>query len=355
MVGCMNTTDNTLYPIGDAAHRTGLSVSAIRFYSDEGMVEPTGLTAAGHRLYGVRAIAELDFIRTLRELSTGLEQIRQVLTGESTLRHLLAEHLDVVERQEADLRIRRSVLRALVRQESPGERISLMSRLVTMPDVDRQRLIADFWQEVSADLPTDVAERMGEAQPRLPRDPTAAQLDAWITLAELLQDAEFRGATRAYLQETYGSGPGAIVSTPPVQTFIAAAGEDVMPKLIAAHASGLSPGDAHSRELAARLVHQSADALGAPLDDELWERIASGFPQMGQIVHEVLHDPDYEATHGRYLSLVATINGEPSPDAELEAASDPGPGRAGETILSELGRWLAAAILAAKPAVTGPE
>jgi DNA-binding transcriptional MerR regulator len=345
----MDTTDNTLYPIGDAAHRTGLSVSAVRFYSDEGMVEPTGLTAAGHRLYGVRAIAELDFIRTLRELGTGLEQIRQVLTGESTLRYLLAEHLDVVERQEADLRIRRSVLRALVRRENPGERISLMSRLVTMPDADRQRLIADFWQEVSTGLPADVAERMGEAQPRLPGDPTAAQLEAWITLAELLQDAEFRSATRAYLQETYGSGPGAIVSTPPVQSFIAAAGEDVMPKLIAAHASGLSPDDPHSRELAARLVHQTADALGAPLDDGLWERIARGFRRMGQVMHEVLHDPDYEATHKRYLSLVATINGEPSPDAELEAASSPGAARAPGADLFELGPWLAEAVLAAGP------
>ncbi|MFC4630985.1 MerR family transcriptional regulator [Promicromonospora alba] len=350
----MNTTDNTLYPIGDAAHRTGLSVSAIRFYSDEGMVEPTGLTSAGHRLYGVQAIAQLDFIRTLRELGTGLEQIRQVLTGESTLRYLLAEHLDVVERQEADLRIRRSVLRALVRQENPGERIGLMSRLVTMPDADRQRLIADFWQEVNAGLPTDDAERLGEVQPRLPVDPTAAQLEAWITLAELLQDAEFRSATRAYLQEAYGSSPGAIVSTPPVQTFIAAAGEDVMPKLIAAHASGLAPDDPHSRELAARLVHQTADALGAPLDDGLWERIALGFRRMGQVMHEVLHDPDYEATHKRYLSLVATINGEPSPDAELEAASSPGAAQAPGTDLFELGPWLAEAILAARPTGARP-
>jgi DNA-binding transcriptional MerR regulator len=351
----MNTTDSTLYTIGDAAHRTGLSVSAIRFYSDEGIVAPTRLTPAGHRLYGVQAIAELDFIRTLRELGTSLEQIRQVLTGEATLRYLLAEHLDVVERQETDLRIRRSVLRALVRQESPEERIGLMSRLVTMPDADRQRLIAEFWQEVGADLPTDVAERVGKAQPRLPEDPTVAQLEAWITLAELLQDVEFRGATRAYLRETYDSGPGDFVSTPPVQEFIAAAGEDVMPKLIAAHGSGLSPDDPHARELAARLVHQTVDAVGAALDDKVWESIASGFHRMDRIAQEVLHDPDYVATHGRYLSLVATINGEAPPDAELEAASSPDLGRAGETRLSELGPWLARAVLAARPTGPGPE
>ena len=349
----MNTTDDTLnpnlYPIGDVAHRTGLSVSAIRFYSDEGIVPPTEMTAAGHRLYGPQAIATLDFVRTLRELGTGLEQVRRLLTGETTLRLLLAEHLDVIERQERELRVRGSVLRALVREESPAERIGLMSRLVTMPDAERERLIADFWQEVSADLPADVAEEVRAVRPRLPADPTAAQLEAWITLAELLRDDEFRAAARSYLRETYAAGPGATVSTRPVQRFIAAAGEDVVPKLMAAHASGLAPDDPHVRELATRLVHESAGAIGVPLDDELWERIASGFPRIGQVLHEAVHDPDYVVTHGRYLSLVATINGEPSPDAELEAASGPGAAGASGTVLSELGPWLSEAILAAWP------
>src|SRR5690554_7434530 len=72
----MNNTDDTLYPIGDVANRTGLAVSAIRFYSDEGIVPATDVTPAGHRMYGVEAIARLEFIRTLRELGTSLDQIR---------------------------------------------------------------------------------------------------------------------------------------------------------------------------------------------------------------------------------------------------------------------------------------
>lgn len=344
----MNPTDNTLYPIGDVAHRTGLSVSAIRFYSDEGIVTPTDVTAAGHRLYGVRAIAELDFIRTLRALGTGLEQIRQVLAGEASLHYLLAEHLDVVERQEQDLRNRRSVLRALVREADPAERIALMSRLVAMPDTERERLVTDFWHDVSADLPADVAERLHDVRPRLPGDPTAVQLEAWITLVELLRDTEFRRATRSYLLDVYATDPGAAMSTPPVQSFIASAGDDLMPRLIAAHASGLSPDDPHARGLAAELVHRSTEAVGAPVDDKLWDRVASGFAQIGRILHETLHDPDYAATHGRYLFLVATINGEASPDAALEAASHPGVAGARQPLLSELGPWLSEAILAAK-------
>ena len=37
---------NELYSIGDVARRTGLSVSAIRFYADEGIVTPTAASAS---------------------------------------------------------------------------------------------------------------------------------------------------------------------------------------------------------------------------------------------------------------------------------------------------------------------
>ncbi|MFD7024411.1 MerR family transcriptional regulator [Promicromonospora sukumoe] len=343
----MNTTDDTLYPIGDVARRTGLSVSAIRFYSDEGIVAPTDVTPAGHRLYGMRAIAALEFIRTLRDLGTGLDQVRRLLAGETTLPYLLAEHLDVVERQEHDLRARRTVLRALVSHDDPADRIRLMSRLVTMPDADRERLVTDFWQEVGADLPADAADRVRAERPRLPSDPTAAQLDAWVTLAELLQDDDFRRATRSYLRDTYATDVGAMVSTPRFQGFVADAGADLMPRLIAAHATGLSPQDPHARQLAARLVEQTAAAVGATPDEHLWEVLAQGFVRMPQTLHEALNDPEYTGTHGRYLALVATINGQPSPDAELESALSP-TGR-DTTPESELGVWLAHAVRAARP------
>lgn len=342
----MTTPHVPLFPIGDVARRTGLSVSAVRFYSDEGIVPATEVTPAGHRLYGPEAVARLDFIRTMRELGTGLEQIRQVLSGETTLHYLLAEHLDVVERQERDLRARRAVLRALVSQQDPARRADLLGRLVSMPDAERERLVEDFWREVSAGLTDADAAHLGRLRPRLPADPTAAQLEAWITLAGLLEDTAFRDATRSHLYETYATGPGVAIGAPPVQDFITTAGEGVMPKLMAAHASGLSPDDPHARELAARLVRGTADSLRVEPDDKLWEAIASGFPQLDRVFREVHQEPEYVATHGRYLSLVATINGEASRDAELAAMVDPVTA-AQEAHLSTLGPWLCEAIRAA--------
>ncbi|MEY8041642.1 MerR family transcriptional regulator [Saccharopolyspora cebuensis] len=339
----MNVTDDHLFPIGDAARRTGLAVSAIRFYADEGIVEPTEVTAAGHRLYDVRAIARLELIRTLRDLGTGLEQVRRLLSGESALRYLLAEHLDLVERQGAELRTKRAVLRALVRHDDPGERLLLMRGLVTMPDAERERLLDEFWDEVSAGLPAGSAERLRGVRPRLPDDPTAEQLQAWIELAELVQDPEFRAAVRSYLHDTYATGPGLLMGAEPVQDFIASSGQDLMSRIIAAHRSGLAPDAAHARDLAARLVRQTAEATGATVDAELWDRMATGFPVIAEMHHEALHDPEYEATHGRYLSLVATISGTP----EAEPGGDPADPR-GED-LAGLGTWLSEALLASKP------
>ncbi|RVX40905.1 DNA-binding transcriptional MerR regulator [Nonomuraea polychroma] len=105
--------DHTLYPVGDAARRSGLSVSAVRFYADSRLIEPTGLNEAGHRMYDIHAIARLELGRTLRELDTDLDEIRRLLEGGTTLHDLLATHLEIVERQERTLRARRAVLRAV--------------------------------------------------------------------------------------------------------------------------------------------------------------------------------------------------------------------------------------------------
>jgi hypothetical protein len=47
----------------------------------------------------VHAIAQLEFVRTLRDLGAGLDDIRRVLATETTLHDLAAAHLRLVEEQ----------------------------------------------------------------------------------------------------------------------------------------------------------------------------------------------------------------------------------------------------------------
>ena len=48
------------FTIGELARRTGLSVRTIRFYSDAGVVPPSGRSPAGYRLYDTEALARLE-------------------------------------------------------------------------------------------------------------------------------------------------------------------------------------------------------------------------------------------------------------------------------------------------------
>src|SRR3954469_10166769 len=91
--------DGTLHSIGDLARRTGLTVKTVRFYSDRGIVVPTGRSAAGYRVYGARALARLRLVRTLRDLGVDLATIRKVVDRELTLSAVAAAHAEALAAQ----------------------------------------------------------------------------------------------------------------------------------------------------------------------------------------------------------------------------------------------------------------
>ena len=62
------------YSIGDLARRTGLSVSAIRFYESRGLVNP-GRSTGGQRVFAASDIRRLSFILIAQKLGLSLEEI----------------------------------------------------------------------------------------------------------------------------------------------------------------------------------------------------------------------------------------------------------------------------------------
>ncbi|WP_368188150.1 redox-sensitive transcriptional activator SoxR [Aestuariibius sp. HNIBRBA575] len=60
--------------IGDLSKRTGLAVSAIRFYETHGIVEPVR-NAGGHRRYGRHDIRRLSFAMAAQKLGLPLSEI----------------------------------------------------------------------------------------------------------------------------------------------------------------------------------------------------------------------------------------------------------------------------------------
>ena len=65
--------------IGEAANRVGLSLRTIRHWGEVGLVEPSGRSAGGFRLYTEADVERMLFIKTLKPLDLSLEQIRDLV------------------------------------------------------------------------------------------------------------------------------------------------------------------------------------------------------------------------------------------------------------------------------------
>jgi MerR family redox-sensitive transcriptional activator SoxR len=64
--------------IGTVADRTGLAVSAIRFYEEQGLIK-AHRSEAGHRRFERSEIRRISFIRICQQLGYSLEEIRSQL------------------------------------------------------------------------------------------------------------------------------------------------------------------------------------------------------------------------------------------------------------------------------------
>ncbi|MGW2378151.1 MerR family transcriptional regulator [Kitasatospora sp. NPDC001683] len=285
---------DTLFTIGDLARRTGLTVKTIRFYSDTGIVPPTDRSAAGYRLYDINALTRLDLVRTLRDLGLDLAVIRQVLDREVSVPEVAAAHADALEVQIRTLRLRRAVLRAVAKRGSSPEEMDLMHKLARLSDDERRRLITDFIDDTfgGLDANADFVDMMRSAMPELPDDPEPEQVDAWVELAELTQDPDFRAAVRRMAQ--YQANERAQGDHTGLHHDLTETVRDSVGRVLDA---GIAP----------------ASAEAAPIIDALTARYAQTFSRAddAELRHwllrrlEIAGDPRAE----RYWHLLAVING----------------------------------------------
>ncbi|SER86018.1 MerR family transcriptional regulator [Lentzea albida] len=328
--------DNRLYAIGEVARRTGLSVSAIRFYSDEGVVAPARVTTAGHRLYDVHAIARLEFVSTLRDLDAGLEDIRRLLDGSVTLTDLATAHLARLDEQARRIRSRTAVLRTIARQHTESEQVVLLHKLVGMSDEERERLIDDFWSEISDGLAATPAflDLLRSERPVLPEEPATEQLEAWIELANLLQDADFRRAVHEQLHETV-STPGAQVMMSPEVLGSFDRGGAIFQRADQARRDGVPADSPQGREIADAYADHLRELMGEPDSTELRQRLAADVLRVEELhLESIAEAAEPRDPHTRYQSLVGIINGTSQdaadfmPFAWLSAALELSPARA---------------------------
>ncbi|MCF2528882.1 MerR family transcriptional regulator [Yinghuangia soli] len=291
---------DTLYSIGELARRTGLTVKTIRFYSDRGIVAPTDRSPAGYRLYDIDAVARLDLVRTLRELGLDLPTIRKVVDRELSLPEVAAAHAEALAVQIRVLRLRRAVLTAVAERGSTPEETELMHRLTQLSEDERRRLIGDFLDAVfdGLDAAPAFAGVMRSMTPELPDDPDAEQVQAWVELAEMSLDPDFRAAVRR-MAEDQAAEQTRSDTMGPRRDIAAAVRDQVGPALTA----GIDPASRQADPIVAAFTAYYAHLLDRPDDVELRRRLTTRL--------ESVNDPRKE----RYLQLLAVVNGWSAPES----------------------------------------
>jgi MerR family mercuric resistance operon transcriptional regulator len=117
------------FPIGALAKRTGLTVEGVRFYEKAGILPAPARTSGGQRLYSLRELKRLNFIRRARDLGFTLDEVRALLrlvdeAPDRTCaeaRDLAAGHLGDVRAKIADLRRMERALSGMVARCAEGE------------------------------------------------------------------------------------------------------------------------------------------------------------------------------------------------------------------------------------------
>ncbi len=276
-------TGDTVLGIGDLSRLTGVPVRTIRFYCDEGVLEPRR-SAGGHRRFDRAAVERLETVRGLRALGLGLPAITDVLAGRRSLADAVAAERAALDVALEDMAWRRACLRA-VEDAAPATRDARLALLAAARDGRAVReSLASFWTRCYlGPAPPDTVEMFLEVSaPAPPPDPTPDQVLAYAEMAVLTADRSLRHrlATRDRVpdQRTLHDGVGRAC--------------DVARPLVSA---GRPPEPGPALDL---FVRSYADVLG--------RRDTPAFRRALRARTEADRDPRLR----RYWQLVGTVTGE---------------------------------------------
>ncbi|MDI1442689.1 MerR family transcriptional regulator [Polyangium sp. 6x1] len=276
--------------IGELSRRTGIPVKTLRFYSDEGLLPPARRSRANYRIYDEEQVVRVELVRTLREAGVDLATIRKVLARDLSLADALRLRLAAVEAHVNSLSRIAAALRGALRGEPSENDLRRLWTVTRLSNEERKAVITRFYEQVADGVAMDGAWMQGmidATAPKLPDDPTPAQLDAWIELAEILADPTFIANMRVMAAVTWSKEVDQAALLRAQSEAVAAARE--------ARARGLGPDSAEALVIAERFVREAASASGKELDDAFEEQLRR------------TQDPRTL----RYWELVSVMTGEP--------------------------------------------
>jgi hypothetical protein len=227
----------------------------------------------------------------LREAGIGLAAIRAVLHRKMSLEDALRLCLGAVEAHITSLRQVAAALRAAIRSEPTEHDIRRLCAVTRLSNEERKAMITRFYEQVAEGIPIDkqwMRAMIEASSPKLPDEPTPAQLDAWVELAEIVSDRNFVESLRESARDAWR--PGFDVSA------MRAANDEALARATEARAHGVAPESDDAKPIVDAYVAAMAPAAGHPPDAKF---------RAGMLDRIERQDP----RASRYWELVAILNG----------------------------------------------
>jgi DNA-binding transcriptional MerR regulator len=166
--------------VGTLAKRTGVSVRALHYYDEIGLLQPSTLTKSGHRLYGPAELVRLQQIKSLRQLGFSLDEIRSCLdTPQFSPQRVLQIHVERLREQIDQQERLVALLETLSASFAAGsvasaddfvdaiEGITMVDRIFSVEELDEikargERLGREHIHSVEAEWPSLIAKVRAE-------------------------------------------------------------------------------------------------------------------------------------------------------------------------------------------------
>lgn len=125
--------------ISQASKITGLSLKALRFYEEQGIIRPVQRRENGYRVYDAQQVKQLKFIKRVRSLGFSLEEARKLLDlmqgpqcNAAQVKALVETQLQALDVQiEALARQREALTQLSDSCNGKGERCPILTALAT--------------------------------------------------------------------------------------------------------------------------------------------------------------------------------------------------------------------------------
>lgn len=200
------------YRIGELAQLSGVPIKTVRYYSDLGVLPPSGVSETGHRWYTDGDHARLEAIRSLRDVGVGLEAIQKLMQQEDAIAEVLKLQLQTLEMEMAQLQRRRALLNAALKRNDHLGYLRGVRTLAALNARERQQFLGRQIDQMLEGVPADpdwIQNLWRGPLLQIPEELSEAQFTAWLELADLVLDEGFIQRSQQMGQEFWSQFPDA--------------------------------------------------------------------------------------------------------------------------------------------------